>query len=85
MKPLWSYVLVRIKKTETKVGGIVVPGQENTKTAKGVVVAVGDSTQTLKVGQTVWVDKESYFPVDVKGETLYVLEEMCVLGVCSDE
>jgi co-chaperonin GroES (HSP10) len=83
MKPIWANVLIRVKKAETKVGGIVIPGQENNKTSKAEILSVGEEVEELKVGQTVWVSKEKLLPIEVSGETLYVCDKVSVLGVCS--
>lgn len=83
MKPLWNNVLVRIKKSETKVGGIVIPGQENTKTAKCEVVAVGEQVTSLSAGNIAFFRKEDGFPVEIEGETLFVFPDSSALGICS--
>lgn len=82
MKPLWNNILVRIQKSETKVGGIVIPGQENTKTTKGEVLAIGDNVIVVEVGNVVFLAKEEGFPVEIDGETLYVYSDCNILGVC---
>lgn len=85
MRPLWNNVLLRTKKSETKVGGIVIPGQENTKSTKASVLSVGDGTSKVKVGQTVFVAKEKLIPLDIKGETLHICIEKDILGVCLEQ
>lgn len=82
MKPLFSNVLIRAQKPQQKVGGIVVPGNNNSETGIAEVVAVGDEVTRVSVGQNLYYAKTDVKKVQVNGEDLFILEEKSVLGVC---
>jgi chaperonin GroES len=70
IKPLGDRVLVRNEETEEKTaGGIFIPQTAQEKTQTGVVVAVGDDKDVIKVkkGDRIVFDKYAGTTVTVEG------------------
>ena len=82
MKPLFNNLLIRAQKAQQKVGGIVVPGNNNTETGTAEVVALGEEVTRVSIGQHLYYAKSDAKKVNVNGEDLYILQEKFVLGVC---
>jgi len=84
VKPLNDRVLVKLEKSENKsAGGIIIPDTAQEKTQIGVVVAVGDDKEAIKVkaGQKVMHDKYAGTQVKVGGEEHLILKMADILAV----
>jgi chaperonin GroES len=84
VKPLLDRVLVKIEESETKSqGGIIIPQTAQEKTQTGVVVAVGDDKDAIKVkaGQRVMYDKYAGTQVKIEGKDHLVLKMADIIAV----
>jgi chaperonin GroES len=84
VKPLLDRVIVKLEKSETKsAGGIIIPDTAQEKTQIGVVIAVGDDTEKIKVkaGEKVMYDKYAGTQVKVGGEEHLILKMADILAV----
>ena len=83
VKPLTDRVLVKLEKSETKsAGGIIIPDTAQEKTQIGVVVAVGDDKEVIKVkaGEKVMYDKYAGTQVKIGGEDHLILKMTDILA-----
>ena len=83
VKPLTDRVLVKLEKSETKsAGGIIIPDTAQEKTQIGVVVAVGDDKEVIKVkaGDKVMYDKYAGTQVKIGGEDHLILKMPDILA-----
>ena len=81
--PLTDRVLVKLEKSETKsAGGIIIPDTAQEKTQIGLVVAVGDDKEAIKVkaGQKVMYDKYAGTQVKIGGEDHLILKMSDILA-----
>ena len=84
VKPLNDRVLVKLEKSESKsAGGIIIPDTAQEKTQIGVVVAVGDDKEAIKVkaGEKVMHDKYAGTQVKIGGEEHLILKMVDILAV----
>jgi chaperonin GroES len=81
--PLTDRVLVKLEKSETKsAGGIIIPDTAQEKTQIGVVIAVGDDKEAIKVkaGDKVMYDKYAGTQVKIGGEDHLILKMTDILA-----
>jgi chaperonin GroES len=84
IKPIGDRVLVKQKESETKTkGGIYIPDTAKEKTQEGVVLAVGDDKDVIKVKakDTVIYDKYAGTTIQVDGEDQLILKMDDILAV----
>ena len=84
VKPLGDRVLVKPDAVETKTaGGIIIPDTAQEKTQRGVVVAVGDDKEKIKVsiGQKVIHDKYAGTQIQIDGVDHLVLKSNDLVAV----
>jgi chaperonin GroES len=84
VKPLADRVMVKLEKNEAKTaGGIIIPDTAQEKTQSGVVVAVGDDMDVIKVktGQKVMYDKYAGTQVKIDGEDHLILKMSDLIAV----
>ncbi|MCL2270658.1 MAG: co-chaperone GroES [Treponema sp.] len=84
VKPLADRVMVKLEKNEAKTaGGIIIPDTAQEKTQQGVVVAVGDDAEVIKVkaGQKVMYDKYAGTQIKINGEEHLVLKMADLIAV----
>ncbi len=84
VKPLADRVMVKLEKTEAKTaGGIIIPDTAQEKTQTGVVVAIGDDKEVIKVsvGQKVMYDKYAGTQVKVDGVENLILKMADIIAV----
>jgi len=84
VKPLADRVMVKLEKNEAKTaGGIIIPDTAQEKTQTGLVVAVGDDKEMIKVsvGQRVMYDKYAGTEVKVDGVDHLILKMPDVIAV----
>jgi chaperonin GroES len=84
VKPLADRVIVKLEKNEAKTaGGIFIPDTAQEKTPTGLVVAVGDYKEVIKVsvGQKVMYDKYAGTQVKIDGEEHLVLKMADIIAV----
>ena len=84
VKPLADRVMVKLEKNEAKTaGGFIIPDTAQEKTQTGVVVAVGDDKEVIKVsvGQKVMYDKYAGTQVKIDGEEHLILKMSDIIAV----
>ena len=84
VKPLGDRVLVKPDAVETKTaGGIIIPDTAQEKTQRGVVVAVGDDKEKIKVsvGQKVIHDKYAGTQIQIDGVDHLLLKSNDLVAV----
>ena len=84
VKPLADRVMVKLEKNEAKTaGGIIIPDTAQEKTQTGVVVAIGDDKEVIKVsvGQKVMYDKYAGTQVKVDGVENLILKFSDIIAV----
>ncbi len=84
VKPLADRVMVKLEKNEAKTaGGIIIPDTAQEKTQTGLVVAIGDDKEMIKVsvGQRVMYDKYAGTEVKVDGVDHLILKMPDVIAV----
>ena len=84
IKPLGDRVLLKIAEGEQKTsGGIYIPQTAQEKTQEGVVVAVGDDKDAIKVKvkDKVMYDKYAGTSVKVNGEEQLIVKMSDILAV----
>jgi chaperonin GroES len=84
VKPLADRVMVKLEKTESKTaGGIIIPDTAQEKTQAGIVVAVGDDTEVIKVkpGQKVMYDKYAGTQIKIDNEEHLILKMQDIIAV----
>jgi len=84
VKPLADRVMVKLEKTEAKTaGGIIIPDTAQEKTQNGVVVAIGDDKDVIKVseGQKVMYDKYAGTQVKIDGVEHLILKMSDIIAV----
>jgi len=82
--PLADRVMVKLEKNEAKsAGGIIIPDTAQEKTQTGLVVAIGDDKEVIKVavGQKVMYDKYAGTQVKVDGVEHLVLKMADIIAV----
>jgi len=76
--------MVKLEKTEAKTaGGIIIPDTAQEKTQQGVVTAVGDDKEVIKVkpGQRVMYDKYAGSQIKIDGEDHLILKMADIIAV----
>jgi chaperonin GroES len=84
VKPLADRVIVKLEKSETKsAGGIIIPDTAQEKTQQGVVTAVGDDKDVIKVspGQKILYDKYAGTQIKIEGEEHLILKMQDILAI----
>ncbi|MHC6204032.1 co-chaperone GroES [Breznakiellaceae bacterium SP9] len=84
IRPLADRVIVKLEKNEAKTaGGIIIPDTAQEKTQEGVVVAIGDDKEVIKVtvGQKVMHDKYAGMQVKIDGVDHLVLKMADIIAV----
>ncbi len=84
IKPLGDRVLLKVSEGEQKTaGGIYIPETAQEKTQEGVVVAVGDDKEAIKVKlkDRVMYDKYAGTTVKVNGEEQLIVKMSDILAV----
>lgn len=84
VKPLADRVMVKLEKNEAKTaGGIIIPDTAQEKTQTGVVIAVGDDKDVIKVsaGQKVMYDKYAGTQIKFDGEDHLILKMSDIIAV----
>ena len=84
VKPLGDRVLVKPDAVETKTaGGIIIPDTAQEKTQRGVVVAVGDDKEKIKVSvsQKVIHDKYAGTQIQIDGVDHLILKSNDLVAV----
>ncbi|UTC75492.1 co-chaperone GroES [Treponema sp. OMZ 792] len=84
VKPLGDRVLVKPDAVETKTaGGIIIPDTAQEKTQRGVVAAVGDDKEKIKVsvGQKVIHDKYAGTQIQIDGVDHLILKSNDLVAV----
>jgi chaperonin GroES len=84
VKPLADRVMVKLEKNEAKTaGGIIIPDTAQEKTQQGVVVAIGDDNEVIKVkpGQKVMYDKYAGTQIKIDGEDHLILKMADIIAV----
>lgn len=84
VKPLGDRVLVKPDAVETKTaGGIIIPDTAQEKTQRGVVVAVSDDKEKIKVsvGQKVIHDKYAGTQIQIDGVDHLILKSNDLVAV----
>ncbi|MDR2518238.1 MAG: co-chaperone GroES [Spirochaetaceae bacterium] len=84
VKPLADRVMVKLEKNESKTaGGIIIPDTAQEKTQTGLVVAVGDDAEKIKVkaGEKVMYDKYAGTAVKIDGVEHLILKMADVIAV----
>ncbi len=87
IKPLGDRVLVKIEESEEKTpGGIYIPQTAQEKTQTGIVKAVGDDKDAIKVsvGQKIMYDKYAGTNVKLNGEEHLILKMSDVLAILEE-
>ncbi|GAB1484726.1 co-chaperone GroES [Treponema sp.] len=82
--PLADRVMVKLEKNEAKsAGGIIIPDTAQEKTQTGLVVAIGDDKEVIKVkvGQKVMYDKYAGTQVKVDGVEHLVLKMADIIAI----
>jgi chaperonin GroES len=84
VKPLADRVMVKLEKNEAKTaGGIIIPDTAQEKTQTGLVVAVGDDKDVIKVkaGDKVMYDKYAGTQVKVDGVEHLVIKMADIIAI----
>jgi len=84
VKPLSDRVLIKVQESETKTaGGIIIPETAQEKTQTGLVVAVGDDKDVIKVkeGQKVMYDKYAGTQIKIDGADHLIVKMSDILAV----
>jgi chaperonin GroES len=84
IKPLGDRVLIKVQQSEQKTaGGIYIPQTAQEKTQEGIVLAVGDDKDAIKVKvkDVVLYDKYAGTTIKVEGEEQLVLKAADILAI----
>lgn len=84
IKPLADRVLIKIEEAETKTAsGLFIPQTAQEKTQQGVVVTIGDDTDTITVkeGDKVMYDKYAGTPVKLDGVDHLILQMQDIIAI----
>jgi chaperonin GroES len=84
VKPLADRVLVKPEKSETKTaGGIIIPDTAQEKTQLGVVTAIGDDKEKIKVkvGDKIMHDKYAGSSIKIDGEDYLIVKGEDIIAV----
>lgn len=84
IKPLADRVLIKMEEAETKTAsGLFIPQTAQEKTQQGVVVTIGDDTETItvKVGDKVIYDKYAGTPIKMDGDEHLILQMQDIIAI----
>ena len=84
VKPIGDRVLVKLEDVEEKTaGGIYIPQTAQEKTQIGIVVAVGDDKEAIKVkvGQKIMYDKYAGTTIIIEGEEQLLIRMSDILAI----
>jgi chaperonin GroES len=84
VKPLADRVMVKLEKNEAKTaGGIIIPDTAQEKTQTGVVIAVGDDKEVIKVkpGDKVMYDKYAGTQVKIDQEEHLIVKMADIIAI----
>ena len=84
IKPLGERVLVKIQEGEAKTaGGLIIPQTAQEKTQEGIVVAVGDDKDVIKVkvNDKIMYDKYSGAAIKIDGIEHLILKMADILAI----
>jgi len=84
LKPIGERILVKIQEGETKTaGGIFIPQTAQEKTQEGVVVAIGDDKDAIKVkvNDKIMYDKYAGTQIKIEGVDHLILKMSDILAV----
>ena len=84
IKPLADRVLIKVEEAETKTAsGLFIPQTAQEKTQQGVVITIGDDTETItvKVGDRVMYDKYAGTPIKVDGAEHLILQMQDIIAI----
>jgi chaperonin GroES len=87
IKPIGDRVLTKIKKSESKTkGGIIIPDTAQEKTQEGIIMAVGDDKENIKVkvSDHVLYDKYAGTSIKIDGEEHLILKMADIIAVIQD-
>ncbi len=82
--PLGDRVLVKISESEEKTkGGLYIPQTAQEKTQTGVVSAIGDDKDVIKVkiGQKIMYDKYAGTSIKIDGEEFLILKANDIIAI----
>jgi len=84
IKPLADRVLIKVEEAETKTAsGLYIPQTAQEKTQQGVVITIGDDTETItvKVGDKVMYDKYAGTPIKMDGAEHLILQMQDIIAI----
>lgn len=84
IKPLADRVLIKVEEAETKTAsGLFIPQTAQEKTQQGLVVTIGDDTETItvKVGEKVMYDKYAGTPIKMDGIEHLILQMQDIIAI----
>ncbi|QEN03828.1 co-chaperone GroES [Thiospirochaeta perfilievii] len=84
IKPLGDRVLIKIEEAETKTAsGLFIPQTAQEKTQQGVVVTIGDDTETItvKAGDKVMYDKYAGTPVKIDSADHLIVQMSDIIAI----
>jgi chaperonin GroES len=84
VKPLADRVMVKLEKNEAKTaGGIIIPDTAQEKTQTGVVVAIGDDKEVIKVkvGDKVMYDKYAGTQVKIDQDEHLIVKMADIIAI----
>ncbi|MDR1248544.1 MAG: co-chaperone GroES [Treponema sp.] len=84
VKPLADRVMVKLEKNEAKTaGGIIIPDTAQEKTQTGVVVAIGDDKDVIKVkvGDKVMYDKYAGAQVKIDQDEHLIVKMADIMAI----
>ena len=84
IKPLGERVLIKIAESEQQTaGGIFIPQTAQEKTQEGIVLAVGDDKEAIKVkaNDRIIYDKYAGTTIKVEGEDQLILKMSDILAI----
>ena len=77
MKAVNHYVVIdKIKKTEKKVGGLIMTEDtnEDVRYFKGKVISIGNLVEVIKEGDVVWYDKVAGHGIEFEDKFYFVIK-----------
>lgn len=84
IKPLGDRVLIKIEEAETKTAsGLFIPQTAQEKTQQGVVITIGDDTETITVkpGDKVMYDKYAGTPMKLDGAEHLIVQMQDIIAI----
>jgi chaperonin GroES len=84
IKPIGERILVKVQEGETKTaGGIFIPQTAQEKTQEGIVIAIGDDKDVIKVkvNDRIMYDKYSGTAIKIEGVEHLILKMADILAI----